>query len=127
MLKNFKNKSKEKASTQDAAYEGQLAVDVYQTEKEIIIRAPIAGVSLDDLNISVTDDVITIRGERKLKEEISKKAYLSQECYWGPFSRAIILPDGIDKDGINAKFKEGILTIKVAKKAFQKKVEVAAD
>jgi len=105
-----------------ASFEGQLAVDVYQTEKELIIKAPIAGVKLSDLTISITDDVITIRGERKRDESVAGVRYLSQECYWGAFSRAIILPDGVDKENIKARFKEGILMIHLPLRAQQKKV-----
>lgn len=103
-------------------YEGQLAVDVYQTATELVIKAPIAGVKLADLTISVTDDVVTIRGERKQDETVSKAEYLSRECYWGAFSRAIILPEGVDKENIKARFKEGILAIHLPLHAKQKKV-----
>ena len=82
------------------AYEGQLAIDVYQTEDEIIVKTPIAGVRAEDLDISVTDDVMTVKGERKQDEKIEESNYLVQECYWGSFSRS-----SIGKKGRKSKIK----------------------
>lgn len=128
MLKELSEKiRKEKKAEQKSAasnYEGQLAIDVYQTDSEIVIRAPIAGVKLEDINISITDDVINIRGERRNSEELPYGAYLTQECYWGAFSRAIILPEGVNKEKVKAKFKEGILIITVPRETVEKGVKV---
>lgn len=97
-------------------FEGQLAIDVYQTNEAIIIKAPIAGVNLDDLEVSVTDDVINIRGERKKTDEISPESYLTQECYWGSFSRSYILPVAIDHNNVKASLsKNGVLIITLSK------------
>lgn len=93
--------------------EGQLAIDIYQTESELIIQSAIAGVKPEDLDISIERDVLTIQGERKKPFEGGD--YLSQECYWGKFSRQIILPVEIDPDKIGASLKDGILTIKMRK------------
>lgn len=98
-----------------ARKEGQLAVDVYETVSDVVIVSPIAGVSLEGIKLSVADDVISISGERKSPESISDEAYYSQECFWGPFSRSIILPTAVDTDNISASFKDGILTVKVPK------------
>jgi len=99
---------------------GQLAVDVYQTEVELIIQSAIAGVKPEDLDISLEGDVITIAGERKRPVE-EKGDYFSQECYWGKFSRQIILPVEVDPNKIEANLKDGILTIKTTKLQKEKK------
>lgn len=97
------------------AYEGQLALDVYQTDDNLIIKAPIAGVKLKDINITITDDVLTIKGSRMIDEEILKDKYYTQECYWGPFSRSIILPGNVETEKTAAHFKDGILKIVIPK------------
>lgn len=94
---------------------GQLSVDVYETPNDLIILAPIAGVKITDINISITEDVLTIQGQRTLETDLSSDDYLIQECFWGSFSRAIVLPDNIDQTRITASFKDGILKVTVAK------------
>ncbi len=96
-------------------YEGQLAVDVYQTGDDIILKAPIAGVSPQDLEISITDEIISIKGQRKEIEEINRENYFSQECYWGSFSRSYALPTAVNSEKATASLKNGILTIKIPK------------
>lgn len=95
--------------------EGQLAVDVFQNEKEIVIIAPIAGIKKDDVSISVTDDVLTIRGTRAFHFTVSPDEYVTRECYWGTFSRTIILPETADRTKVAASFKNAILTIRIPK------------
>ncbi len=95
--------------------EGQLALDVYQTPEEIIIKSTIAGVNPNDLDISIANDMVTIRGERKNNEEVSADDYYYQECYWGKFSRSVILPIDINSDKSKATLKNGILTIRLPK------------
>lgn len=109
--------SSEKPGEEAEGYEGQLAVDVYQTEDEIIVKTPIAGVRPGDLDISVTDDVLTIKGERKRDEKIEEADYLVQECYWGSFSRSYILPVVVDAENASASIKDGVLTVTVPKEA----------
>jgi HSP20 family molecular chaperone IbpA len=75
-----------------AEAEGQLAVDVYQTKENVVIKAPIAGVTPDKIDIEVAEDVVTIRGERVEEKEVDREHYYVQECYWGSFSRSVILP-----------------------------------
>lgn len=96
-------------------YEGQLAVDVYQTKSAIVIRAAIAGVQADDIDISVNNDMVTIKGMRHLDEEVPEHDYLYQECYWGGFSRTIILPVEVEADGVTAALKNGILRVTLPK------------
>jgi len=102
---------------------GQLAVDVYQTENELVIQSAIAGVKSEDLDISLEGDVITISGERKKPFE-EKEDYFSQECYWGKFSRQIILPVEVDPNRIEASLKDGILTIRAPKLLKEKKRKI---
>lgn len=95
--------------------EGQLALDVYQTNRHIVIVAPIAGVTLADINVSVTEDVLTIKGARQLETEADDEDYFTQECFWGAFSRSIVLPAAVDPSQINASFKHGILKVTIPK------------
>ncbi len=95
--------------------EGQLTIDVYQNDNEVIIKSTIAGVKPEDLDVSINNDMVTIRGERKQEEEITEENYYYQECYWGNFSRSVILPVDVLADKIEASMKNGILTIKMPK------------
>lgn len=99
----------------DDDYSGQLALDVYQTEKAIMIRAAIAGVRAEDIDISVNNDMVTIKGVRRLAEFVPPTDYLYQECYWGGFSRSIILPVEIDGARVKASIKNGILRVVLPK------------
>ena len=96
-------------------YEGQLAIDVYQTDTDVVIQAPIAGVRPEDLEVSISDEMVTIKGERKVKTEITKDNFLCQECYWGSFSRSYVLPVAIDAAKGSASLKDGILTVTIPK------------
>lgn len=92
-------------------YDGQLSVDVYQTEDSIVIKSTIAGVKSEDIDISINNDMVTIRGLRQKQEEVSKEDYFYQECYWGGFSRSIILPVEVKEDKVDAVLENGILTV----------------
>lgn len=96
-------------------HEGQLTVDVFQDDDHIIIQSTIAGVTAEDLDIAITNDMVTIKGQRQSEERVSPSNYFYQELYWGPFSRSIILPVDIDADNAKASMKNGILTIKLPK------------
>jgi len=106
--------------------EGELSIDVYQTENDIIIKALIAGTKAKDLDISITNDMVTIKGQRKHQEVVKSDNYYYQECYWGKFSRSIILPTEISVDHAEAIFKNGLLTVILPKssKVKSKKIEV---
>ncbi len=95
--------------------DGQLTIDVYQTPTEIVIKSTIAGVKSDAIDISMTNDMITIKGNREKDEEAKEEDYYYQECYWGPFSRSIILPVDVEVDKAEAGMKNGILTIRLPK------------
>lgn len=99
--------------TDDSA--GQLTIDVYQTETSIVIKSTIAGVKPEDVDVTMSNDMITIKGERKQEENVPEEDYYYQECYWGPFSRSIVLPMDVIADKIDASLKNGILTIKLPK------------
>ena len=106
--------------------EGELTVDVYQTEKELVIQSAIAGVKIEDLDILIEGDKVTIRGKREKPPENGKRNYFYQECFWGPFFREIILPVEIDPSRAKATLKEGILTIRMPKieKEKKRKIEI---
>jgi HSP20 family molecular chaperone IbpA len=108
--------SKEESATKKklSKGDGQLAVDVYQTDSELVIQSAIAGIKPEDLDIAVEGDLITIKGERR-RPFGEDGDYFSQECYWGQFSRQIILPIEVDPGRIDASLREGILTIKMPK------------
>jgi len=91
--------------------EGQLSVDVFQNDKELIVKSTIAGVHPDDLEIFLNRDMLTIKGERAHEEKVDEKDIFIQECYWGKFSRTIILPSDVKADEAKASLKDGVLTI----------------
>lgn len=95
--------------------EGQLSVDVFETEQAVIITAPIAGVKPEDLEVYISQDLITIRGQREDCAEHKERNYLYQECHWGRFSRSIILPVHVSNERAEAALKNGVLTITLPK------------
>lgn len=95
--------------------EGQLTIDVYQTDSEIVIKSTIAGVKPEDLDVSINNDMVVIKGERKNEEIVNPENYYYQECYWGHFSRSVVLPVDIISDKAEASLKNGILTIRLPK------------
>lgn len=95
--------------------EGQLTIDVYQTENDIVVESAIAGVRPEDIDIDVTNDSVSIRGARHREQEVSDEDYFYQECYWGRFSRSVILPQEIDPDSATVTFRNGILSIRLPK------------
>ncbi|MBU2025357.1 MAG: Hsp20/alpha crystallin family protein [Patescibacteria group bacterium] len=109
-----------------ADQEGQLTIDVYQTETDIVIKSTIAGVKPEDLDVQINNDMVTIKGERKNDLEVRDEDYYYQECYWGAFSRSIILPVDVQANKSEATMKNGILTIKLPKSdsAQSRKIQV---
>lgn len=100
--------------------EGQLTIDVYQSPDEIIIESPIAGVRPEDLDIDITNESVTIRGSRERERRVKEEDYFYQECYWGKFSRSVVLPQEVDAEKASANIKNGVLTIKLPKLNRQK-------
>jgi len=114
-------------SWEEASYneEGELTIDVFQdSENNIIIKSTIAGVKPEDIDISINDDMLTIRGKRESEETIDEDNFYYKECYWGNFSRSIILPCDIKAHKITAKLKNGVLTVKLPKAKTEKKVAI---
>lgn len=102
-------------------YEGQLAIDAYQNDDSVVLKAPIAGVKPEELEISITEDAVTIKGERKEEKALTRDNYFCQECYWGSFSRMFSLPIAVDSEKAKASLKNGILTIVIPKLEKSKK------
>lgn len=100
---------------EEEAVEGQLTVDVYQTPEEIVIRSIVAGVRPDDLDISISRDMVTIRGSREEHKEVTEDNYFHKELYWGSFSRTVLLPAEVEVEGAQASEKHGLLTIRLPK------------
>lgn len=107
--------------------EGELAVDVYETNENFVIQSTLAGVKAEDLDIAIENDLVTISGSRQKPNEEGEKKYFYQECYWGPFSRKIILPEEVDDIRIRAKIKNGILTLKLPKLHRKKRKKIAVE
>lgn len=95
--------------------DGELAIDVYQKENEIIIQAMIAGVKPENLNINITREMVTIQGHRDRQSEVEAQDYFQKELYWGSFSRKILLPGEVEPTESEAIEKNGLLTIKMPK------------
>jgi HSP20 family protein len=99
----------------DTAVPGQLAVDVYETKDKLVVKARTAGVNKNDLDVSISDNTLSIRGTLSAGNEDDVENYFVQECYWGEFSRSIALPVPVKEDEIEAVLKDGVLTISFAK------------
>jgi HSP20 family protein len=108
--------------------DGELPVDMYHTPEKIVIRALIAGVSPEDLDIAITRDMVTIKGQREEDRESPEEDYYHHELYWGGFSRTILLPEEVHIDEAEAKEKHGMLTITLPKldKARSARLKVAS-
>ena len=113
---------------EEEADEGQLPIDMYQTPGEIVIRTFIAGVRPDEINLSISRDVVVIEGARAERETVADSEYFDRELFWGAFSRTIPLPQEIDVDSASANAKDGLLTLILPKldKARQTKLRVKA-
>ena len=111
--------SKEKNLTKESKWEeeidAELTIDVYQTPSDIIVQTMVAGVQPDNLSLTITRDMVTIRGKREENQSIDKENYFVQELYWGSFSRTISLPEEVDPEEAEAIEKHGLLIIKLPK------------
>lgn len=123
------NESEILSSFSDEEVEGQLTVDVYQDKDNVIVQSTVAGVSPDDLEVNITNESITVRGRREKMEKIEEKNYFYQECFWGKFSRSIILPVEVNPEDSTAVLKNGVLTVTMPKstKRKAKKLKVKMD
>lgn len=100
---------------EEDAVPGQLAVDVYETKEKLVVKARTAGVNKNDLDVSIADNTLSIRGTLSAGNEDDVENYFVQECYWGEFSRSIALPVPVKEDEIEAVLKDGVLTITFTK------------
>lgn len=96
-------------------FPGQLAVDVYETEEKLIVKARTAGVNKEDLDVSISDGILTISGTLSSGDDTDATNWHIQECYWGEFSRTLALPVAVKEDEVEAVLKDGVLTISFAK------------
>ncbi len=100
---------------EEEAVPGQLAVDVYETKERLVVKARTAGVNKNDLDVSISDNTLSIRGTLSAGSEENVENYFVQECYWGEFSRSIALPVPVKEEEIEAVLKDGVLTISFTK------------
>ncbi|KKU93806.1 MAG: Protein containing Heat shock protein Hsp20 protein [Candidatus Jorgensenbacteria bacterium GW2011_GWA1_48_13] len=114
-LKSLRIEANEPPAGIDEESEGQLTVDVYQTKDDIIVQSTVAGVAPEDLEINITNEAVTVSGRREKMEKVEEKDYFYQECFWGRFSRSIILPQEVDPEKSTASIKNGVLTVKMPK------------
>jgi HSP20 family protein len=100
---------------EEEALPGQLAVDVYETKERLVVKARTAGVNKSELDVSISDNTLSIRGTLSAGNEEDVENYFVQECYWGEFSRSIALPVPVKEEEIEAVLKDGVLTISFTK------------
>ncbi len=100
---------------EDDAVPGQLAVDVFETKEKLVVKARTAGVNKDELDVSISDNTLSIHGTLSAGNEEGVENYFVQECYWGEFSRSIALPVPVKEDEIEAVLKDGVLTVSFTK------------
>ena len=110
----------------DQPQEGELHVDVFRDGEQLVIRSSAAGIKAEDLQLSVDGDLLTIRGERKQQQTIADDDWFHRECYWGAFSRSLVLPLDVDADHAIASMKDGILEIRLPIRHSSKTIPVKA-
>ena len=118
---NSEKKEQDNDWIEEENEEAELSVDLYQTPTDIIVQTMVAGVRPEDLEISVSRDVVTIRGEREESRTIDEDNYFTKELYWGKFSRTITLPAEVEPEEVEATEKHGLLTVKIKKVDKEKK------
>jgi HSP20 family protein len=109
------DKNLNKESKWEEEVDAELTVDVYQTPTEIIVQTMVAGVQPENLSLTITRDLITIKGKREENQSIDKNNYFVQELYWGSFSRTISLPEEVDVEGAEATERHGLLIVRLPK------------
>ncbi len=115
------NSDEEKDWVEENNEEGQLTIDVYQTNDDIVVQTMVAGVRPEDLDITITRDMVTIKGSREKTNATSEENYFYKELYWGSFSRTVLLPQEIDPEATEATEKNGLLTLRLPKIDKEKK------
>lgn len=96
-------------------FPGQLAVDAYETEDKLVVKARTAGVNKEDLDVSISDGILTISGTLSSGDDSNATNWHIQECYWGEFSRTLALPVSVKEDEVEAVLKDGVLTVAFSK------------
>jgi HSP20 family protein len=104
--------------------EGQLSVDVFRDGDALVVRSTVAGVKPEDLDIAIHGDLLTIRGRRSLIKEVPEDDWFYRECFWGAFSRSIVLPYEVATDLAQATLKNGVLEIRIPVREQGKKIAV---
>ncbi len=123
---NVEAEHEEAVAVQQSSQAGQIAVDIYELDSYYIIRAPIAGVKLSDIDIEVDEKVLTISGTREPSDDIAQDQYYLQECFWGDFQRSITLPISIDPKKVKATFsKDSVLKVLIPKEEKVKIVRIS--
>lgn len=110
-----------------AAQEGQLSVDVFREGDDLVVRSTVSGVRPEDLDISIHGDLLTIRGKREMVREVPEDDWFYRECFWGSFSRSLVLPYEVATDLAQATLKNGVLEIRIPVREHGKKVAIAWD
>ena len=87
--------------------------DIYRKDDRLIILVPLAGLHIADLSLTITDDILTIQGERKPEEKVQTRDYFSQECFWGKFKRSVVIPVPVHANQVIALYKKGVLRVEV--------------
>ncbi len=93
--------------------DGQLSIDVFHYGDDLVLRSTIAGVQIEDVDVAIDGDLLTIRGERHITEDLTEDDWFYQECYWGPFSRSLILPMDVYAERAEATLQDGVLTVRL--------------
>ena len=109
---------------------GQLTIDVFQDEDHIYVQSAVAGVDPDSLDVHITKESVSVKGKRERTHKVTEKDFFYQECFWGAFSRSVVLPEEVDPDKSVASLKNGILTVKMPKlsgKRHSKSIKVKTD
>ncbi len=104
--------------------EGQLSIDVFRDKDSLVVRSTVAGVKPEDVDISIHGDLLTIRGKRHMGDEVRDENWYYRECYWGAFSRSVVLPYDVASDLAKASLKNGILEVRIPIRERGKKVNV---
>lgn len=123
-LRKMEEQKEKPFSWEALGEEGQLSVDVFESPTQIVIVAPVAGTRPSQLDITITGDTVTLRGSRSDECTDSDRTYFYRECYFGAFSRTVILPVHIAGDRADATLKNGVLTLRIPKVSSEAKVEI---
>ncbi len=109
------NEVEEKDWIEEENEEGQLTIDVHQTNDDIVVQTMVAGVKPEDLDVTITRDMVTIKGKREKINTVSEEDYFYKELYWGSFSRTVLLPQEVDPEEAEASERNGLLTLRLPK------------